>query len=240
MIKMFIGSSSNGEDAGIECVYEYSLRKHATDDIEIVWMRQTPDENNFWYNDATIHWSTPFSGYRWFIPEYCNFKGRAIYTDCDMINLHDIKELWDTPLDGKPIGARRGQRFGGHEFCVMLIDCAAMEDHVVPIRRQKHNTEFHHRMIKKFSGNSDLVKDIDPRWNCLDGEDFGIGEIKQLHYTNMATQPWRPEWYNGPQKEHPREDIKQLYYDWLDEAVGEGFIPTPPEKVIDNYAIIGR
>ena len=241
MIRMFIGSSSNGEDCTIEAAYEYSLRKHTDEEIDITWMRQTPDIDDVWYHNNTERWSTPFSGYRWFIPEHCNFEGRAIYTDCDMINFKDINELWETDLKGKPIAARKGVRFGGHEFCVMVIDCEAIKDHLIPISRQKNIAEYHHRMIGLFSGNEDLVEELDPRWNCLDGEDYEIDDIWHLHYTNMATQPWQPEWYVGPKKEHPRKDIERLYYNWTKEAttIG-GYGLYEPGRVIEDYDIIGQ
>ena len=240
MTRLFIGSSSNGEDAQIEAVYEYTLRKNSKKHLEINWMRQTADQDSFWYHENTEMWSTPFSGYRWFIPEHCNFEGRAIYTDCDMINFKDINELWNFDMKGKPLAARRGDRFGGHEFCVMLIDCQKMKEHIVPVSRQADLTEYHKRMISKFSGNEELVEDLDPRWNCLDGEDLAINDIWQLHYTNMATQPWRPSWYTGSQTGHPREDIEQLFWSKLDECTLAGQGPKEFEHEIDDYLIIGR
>ena len=33
-----------------------------------------------------------------------NYKGRAIYTDVDMINFRNMKHLFDTDLCGKPFG----------------------------------------------------------------------------------------------------------------------------------------
>ena len=213
-INIFIGSSSMGEDKDIEKVYVNSIMENVSRDVEIHFMRQTNDKDSFWYNEASERWSTPFSGYRWYIPEAMNFKGRAIYTDCDMINFRDMAELIDTDLKGKPLGARPGTRFGGHEFCVMVYDCAKMEEHVVPVSRQKNMVDYHQRMIQKFSGNKNLVEDLDPRWNSLDGDTgkvFGE-EIYQLHYTNMATQPWKPAWYTGQTAEHPRQDLADEFF----------------------------
>ena len=86
MIKMFIGSSSKGEDKDIEIAYEYSINQNTKEEVQIEWMRQSDDPNSYWGCWETHTWPTPFSGFRWGIPEYCNFEGRAIYTDCDMIN----------------------------------------------------------------------------------------------------------------------------------------------------------
>ena len=75
-----------------------------------------------------IRTGVPFSGFRWGIPEACNFEGKAIYTDVDMINMRDMAELVDLEvLKGKLCLARDGKRFGGKEFCVIVFDCAKWE-----------------------------------------------------------------------------------------------------------------
>ena len=238
-VKIFIGSSSNGEDSYIENIYEYSLRKNCSIDLEITWMRQ--NKEGLWSHNNTQMWSTPFSGFRWFIPEICNFKGRAIYTDCDMINFKDMASLLETDMRNKPIAARKGQRFGGHEFCVMVFDCERIQDMLIPITRQKNIPEYHHRMIHKFSGNSELVEDLDPRWNCLDGEDRKIDDIWQLHWTKMSTQPWKPGWFTGVTEEHPRKDLVKLLEEMHIDAEKAGY--TANSKLYkDNieYGIIGQ
>jgi len=114
-IKLFIGTSSNGEDNMIEAAYEYSLKKNTKHELDIVWMQQTADKKNYWHGWNSKRWSTPFSGFRWGIPQYCNFKGRAIYTDCDMINLRDIADLWNLDIpDDKWMLARDGVRLNGN------------------------------------------------------------------------------------------------------------------------------
>ena len=235
-VRLFIGSSSNNEDDRIENAYLNSLDKHSTTDIDITFMRQSNNTESYWSGWSTSLWSTPFSGFRWGIPEFLGFEGRAIYTDLDMINLRDITELYNYDLGGKPIAARKGKRFNGHEFCVMVIDCKKIQQHLIPVSRQKNNEEYHHRMIYNFSGNDDLVQELDPRWNCLDGEDLKIEDMYQIHYTDMATQPWRPKWYVGPQREHPRKDVVELFEKY------EKLIHRSQEKNEDivNYNIIGK
>ena len=173
--------------------------------------------------------------------QICNFKGRAIYTDCDMINFKDMASLLETDMRNKPIAARKGQRFGGHEFCVIVFDCERIQEMLVPITRQKNIVEYHHRMIQKFSGNDKLVQELDPRWNCLDGEDRKIDDIWQLHWTNLATQPWRPGWYVGEQKPHPRPDLVSLLNEMHQEAKDAGYISNSKLYEDDiHYGIIGQ
>ena len=240
-VRLFIGSSANGEDCEIEAAYENSLRKNTKCNLEITWMRQTNDLDSPWGGWNTTRWSTPFSGFRWAIPEVCGFEGRAIYTDCDMINYRDIGELWDLDMNGKPLAAREGQRFGGHEFCVTLIDCKIMSNYVnMPIARMKNVDSLHRRLITKFSGDFSHVHSLDPRWNVLDGEGYKIDEMWQLHFTNMATQPWKPAWFTGVSKEHPRKDVVAEFYRARDDAFSNGYLQSsaPSDQII--YNIIGR
>ena len=60
----------------------------------------------------------------------------------------------------------------------------------------------------------------------------------QLHFTNMSTQPWEPEWYQGTRCIHPRKDILEVYFQLLDEASANGFKPSKYKKEV-NYKIIG-
>lgn len=244
-VQIFIGSSSNGEDRDIEAVYEYTLRKNMPNrPLGISWMRQTNQEDNFWHGFDTRNWSTPFSGFRWAIPEACGFKGRAIYTDVDMINNRNIGDLFDIDMQGKPFAARRGSRFGGHEFCVMVIDCERAQDFVMPVSRQKRIPEYHHRCIASYSGSAEFVHDLDPRWNCLDGEDLAFEDIWQLHWTKMATQPWKPAWFKGKTQEHPRQDLVKKFNELVIEAQDAGFDARNNyrnyEIVPVKYDIIGQ
>lgn len=241
-MKIFIGSSSNGEDAPSEAVLEYTLRKNTKRDLEIIWMRQTDDPTSYWHGFQTQRWSTPFSGYRWAIPEYCNFEGRAIYMDEDMMNFRDIGDLFDMDLGPgrRPFAARRGQRFGGHEFCVMVINCKYAKDWLLPVERQRMLPDYHHRCINQFSGDESFVAEMDPRWNCLDGEGRELEDIFHLHWTKMSTQPWKPAWFTGTPEEHPRQDLVKLFWHVLEEAKAAGYQPKIPNTPPIQYNIIGR
>ena len=46
-VRVFIGTSSNGEDAKIEMAYEHSIRKNCSRPVDITWMRQTNDKDSF-------------------------------------------------------------------------------------------------------------------------------------------------------------------------------------------------
>lgn len=86
MIRVFIGSHKRFERC--EPVIEYSIRKYASEPVDIKFLR--PE-----YYGCEDSGCTGFSKMRWEIPRICNYKGHAIYLDVDMILLSDIKELWE-------------------------------------------------------------------------------------------------------------------------------------------------
>ena len=239
-VRLFIGTSANGEDADAEMAYEYTLRKNTSRDLEIVWMRKS--HTGFWsgWNDSA--WSTPFSGFRWGIPEFCRFKGRAIYTDVDMLNFEDIGNLFDLPIpDHNAMLARNGKRFGGKEFCVILFDCERCGEY--PNFQQAFTRgrapRFHHSMID-LAQNLAIVGDLDPKWNSHDGD---VRPFSQLHFTNMATQPWRPSWFTGEPKEHPDQDLVDIFWKTHSAALMAGYdlldyVPNPNQPI--EYGIIGK
>ena len=239
--RIFIGTSPNGYDREIENVYEYSLRKNCSTRLEIIWMRQSNKNFSIWNGWDSSLWYTPFSGFRWAIPEACDFKGRAIYTDVDMINFKDISLLQNVDLNGKPFAARQGRRFGGFETCVMVIDCEKAKNFLPSVKKMKADKNMHDKLRHKFCSSQKYIKPINPKWNCLDGEEYNLEDIYQLHFTNMATQPWKPQWYTGQTKKHPRKDVEEIFYTLKEEANKAGFfsksIPNH-EKVI--LEIIGR
>lgn len=207
MIKIFVGTSKNGEDTVAEKTLEYSLRKHCQEDLEINFMRNT--ENGIFGKFDDRKWATPFTNLRWAIPEYCNFEGRAIYMDVDQLNLRDISELYNTDMGDRPFASRNNR------LCVMVLDCEKMKNHLKPISQIKkdsaYGTNIYWNILKQGF-------DIDPRWNCLDGENRAIPDIWHLHFTGMPTQPWKPSWFKGIHKEHPRQDLVALWKSFAKEA----------------------
>jgi len=236
-VRMFIGTSSNGEDALAEMAYEYTLRKNTERELEIVWMRKS--DTGFWSGFEDERWSTPFSGFRWAIPEYCGFEGRAIYTDVDMLNFEDIGNLLDVEIpDNKWIVARNGKRFGGKEFCVMVFKCEKFKNNAMPLAENwKHVDSAHHQFIHLFQ-QGNLVGDLDPKWNSHDGD---VMPCSILHYTHMPTQPWKPSWFTGVSEPHPKPELVELFWKTVDEAEKNGY--NRKDYEIDRgikYGIIGK
>jgi len=210
MLKIFVGTSQNGEDDIAEKTLKYSLEKHSSEPIEVIFMRNR--EDSFFGKFDSSHWATPFTNLRWAIPEYCSFSGRAIYMDVDQLNLRDISELYHIDLQEKAFAARENR------LCVMVLDCEKMEPLVAPVSIIKKRTKYGNENYLRFLRNR---CDMDKRWNCLDGEGRSIEDIWHLHFTSMPTQPWKPAWFKGKTKPHPRKDLVSLWETYRDEALAK-------------------
>ena len=158
MIKIFVGTSPNGEDDVAEKTLKYSLEKHSSEPLEVIFMRNK--ENGFMGKFDSSRWATPFTNLRWSIPEYCSFTGRAIYMDVDQLNLRDISELYSIDLRGKAFASR------GNRLCVMVMDCEKMEPILAPVSVIKKRSNYGNDNYRNFLR---MAADMDPRWNCLDG-----------------------------------------------------------------------
>ena len=184
-VKLFVGCSANGEDAESQAVLEYTVRKNSSLPVDIVWMKQTHDETSPLYGWSTYTWATPFSGFRWAVPELCNFEGKAIYCDSDFIWLSDIAKLWNQNFQtGKVVMAKGGDN--SWRYCSCLWDCSAAQEYLLPISRMKALKESHQRMMSFFSQNTNVVQLFEGTWNCVDGEDLPIDKIDALHYSSMS------------------------------------------------------
>ena len=263
-IRIFIGTSANDEDLEFQSVLEYSLRKHhPADDLDITWMRLSRDPASFWYSNSkkktgwsTKSYHTPFSALRWGVPAACNYEGKAIYLDVDMIAMADIAELWNQPFQ---TGAAMISR--NPAICVCMYDNLAMKALLPPIEQIRQvpglYRDLRQRMLNKPGA---IQRYTGGNWNCLDlkkengGEYASVTdpEIKVLHFTEVPTQPHlrhaiprlakegRQHWYMKnagvaakPVHDHHRKDALAFFDTMLAEAQVAGYTldkyrnPTP-------------
>ena len=248
-IRIFVGVSGNDEDLEFASVLHYSLEKYASQPLDITWMRLSRDPASFWYSDPkprkgwnTWGWVTPFSALRWGIPAACNWQGKAIYLDIDMVPRADIAELWNQPI---PKGAVMLSK--PEALCVTMYDCAAMRNVLPPLDKIKSIPGLYRTIRRQLRGWA--VARYQGDWNCLDmrrvpgeGEYASVDDpaIKLLHFTTIPTQPHlryamprlaregRRHWAMVAPRDHHRKDALKLFDDLLIEADNAGY-------KLDNY-----
>lgn len=233
MIPIFVGCAPNHEDAESQAVLEWSIRKHTSEPVEIRWMYLSSEKSLPFTGWETSRWATPFSGFRWIVPELCGNEGHAIYCDSDFMFLADVAELWaQKPGPGQVVTGKGGAAW---RLCCCLWDCAAARAYLPVIDELRRDSNTHGRLNSYFL-HSELVRPFNGDWNCLDarhGEE--LADVKALHYTDMRTQPQlkyaiprlaalgRSHWYDGATRPHARPDVQELFDTLLAEAADHGY-----------------
>lgn len=240
-IKVFVGCDPNNCDLEQMMVLDYSIKKHTTKPVDIIWMQISHDATSFWYSDQdaktgwrTEKWATPFSGFRWAIPAYCGFKGRAIYMDTDVIVLSDLGSLWEHPITENAIVAAKGGKSTAR-LCTCVWDCEKAQAILPNIESLKQNPDSHKNLMKLIKERPELVEPYQDHYNCIDGEGLDISAIKILHYSDMGTQFSHKysiprlaknntqHWFDGEILPHPRPDLAALFDQYYQEALQAGY-----------------
>lgn len=233
-IRIFVGCAANHEDLESQAVLEWSIRKYSSLPYEITWMSLSADPASPFYGWRTENWATPFSGFRWAVPQLAGYVGNAIYMDSDFIVLADLADLWAQSFEpGKVVLAKGGTNW---RLCCSVWDCVRAQRYIPDINVLRSDPDSHRRMHAQFGAKSALVQPFQGDWNNLDGRDGKpLSEIKALHYTDMRTQPQLefacprlqaeglPHWYDGSTGVHPRADIRELFASLLAEAAENGY-----------------
>lgn len=241
MIRLFVGADGTNGDLESQAVLEYTVRKHASLPVDIVWMQQ--QAKGPWSGWQCGSGRTPFTHFRWAIPSVCGYDGRAIYTDSDFLFLADIAELWRQPIP--EVGLVRNPKGKLSTSCI-LFDCAKAKGHVPDLDTLKKMPDAHSTVLSYFRAHLGLLTAFEGNWDCADFEkdvkqkgNLSDPRIKAIHYTRMEQQlhlkhalkrlkaEGRRHWYTGEVFAHPRQDLQALFDALLEDAIAHGY---PPER----------
>ncbi len=199
-VRIFLGTEKAQHRA--ERVFVYSVEKFRNKQrrYEIYLMKDLPGFD-------TRKWRTNFTMYRFAIPEFGNFSGKAIYNDVDQIYLADPALLFDVDMAGC------GYMSVAHnDTSVMLMDCARMGEYWNLANATSGTKKSLHDAVKQIDN---LWQACDKGWNTRDCE-HPLDEIKCLHYTALHTQPWQPTPEQYSYHYHPLAYLWQQLEDELD------------------------
>lgn len=158
-------------------------------------------------------WITGFTNYRFAIPYFCDYRGRAIYNDVDQVWLTDPAELFDHDM-----GPAGFLSINDHDSSVMLIDCKRMAG----VWSRENVLRTTRKRIEARARAAGLWGPMDGRYNARDAE-YVPGESACVHFTTLHTQPWRPfpDWFV-----YHHNPTGSLWFDLEDEANRERFLPV--------------
>jgi len=171
-------------------VFAHSVQRHTARAVQV---RTIDNALSPIPDDPRYQPYTEFSFARFVIPSLCDYAGRAVYMDSDMLVFADIGELWDTDLQGAAIAIEKGSRDQadrGKHAAVMLLDCAKLpwkvEDIVAGL-----GTRYAYKALMQVDPllRPGMMRELIPAgWNELDH--FEPGRTRNIHYTKIVTQPW--------------------------------------------------
>ena len=206
-INFFIGYDAKEDIAYRVC--KYSLLKRASSKVKVISLKlEELISRNFYTRPIDPLASTQFTYSRFLVPKLMNFKGWAVFCDCDFIFLDDVTNLIKSLDETKAV------------YCVKH-DYTPKEKHKMDGQKQtiyprKNWSSFilfncSHPSTKKLTVNTvnsesgaylhqfkwckdEEIGSLDERWNWLEGWTSNHNDNKPfaVHFTRGG--PWFPEW----------------------------------------------
>jgi hypothetical protein len=232
-IRLFVGADCNNSDLESQAVLEWSVRKYASLPVDITWMQVA--STGPWSGWQTASMRTPFTHFRWSIPDVCGYQGRAIYCDSDFIFRADVAELWRQPIPGILLTRNPG---GKLRTCCMLFDCAKCRGHIPTIDKLRQRRDAQAETVAYLKAHSGLMAPFDGDWNAIDLKGYDSIDdprIKAIHYSRIETQlhlkyaiprlqrEGKSHWYTGAVGPHWRPELVALFDALLVEAREHGY-----------------
>lgn len=208
-LKIFIGWDSR-EDIAYQ-VARQSILDHASVPVEIIPIKQHElRQAGLYWRDIDKLAATEFTYTRYLIPELVEYKGWALFIDCDFLFVEDVAKLFDlkddkyaimcaqhdyTPAEGiKMDGQKQTQYPRKNWSSMMLINCKHPSNRVLTkalVNDPEKTGAFFHR----FTWLTDAeIGTVSHEWNWLVNwyKEPDNGKPKVIHYTEGG--PWFKEY----------------------------------------------
>jgi lipopolysaccharide biosynthesis glycosyltransferase len=210
-LKIYVGWDSREDIAYTAC--NQSIIDTASVDVDIIPLKQKTLRNDelYWREKDKLA-STEFTFTRFLVPELQEFKGWALFIDCDFIALEDVKKLFDqkddkyavmcaqhdyTPKEGTKMDGKEQHQYPRKNWSsMMLINCGHPSNKKLT-KELVNNEDVTGAYLHRFSWLDDKeIGQLSHEWNWLVGwyKEPEDGKPKFLHYTEGG--PWFPEYYD--------------------------------------------
>lgn len=195
MIRIFIGYDRSESVAAY--VLAHSISARASEPVSFTFLNRT-QFNYFYSRERGPLDSTDFSLTRFLVPYLCDYKGFALFMDCDMLMRGDVAELWSHSLFNKAVSVvqhdytpAKSKKFLGQAqtkylrknwTSVMLFDCS--QCFVLTPQFVQRESGLNLQQLNWIT--DDKIGAIPKQWNYLVGEENQCAgnEAKLIHYTN--------------------------------------------------------
>lgn len=212
-MKVFVGTEPKQWLASE--VLRYSILKRTKAELDFQELKYLPIKLN-------LPMYTGFSIFRYAIPELCNYQGKAIYLDADVVVVSDLLDLWN--LTGKPALARSmhpkktqmDEPLAGRYTSVMLLDCERLTHWKLDewVEKINQDNSLYGKTMQALPGGlaTEDFGDLPENYNHLDHFDE---TTKIIHYTHVPSQPWKV----------PGHPFARVFLEELKSAIEEDEIP---------------
>jgi lipopolysaccharide biosynthesis glycosyltransferase len=213
MINVFIGFD-NKEKIAYHVLSE-SIRRNSTKPIAITPLAINNLTDDF-VRERNTNQSTEFAFSRFIIPHLMNYRGWALFMDCDMLMKADIAELWRlrddkyavqvckhdyTPKEEtKFLGQVQTKYEKKNWSSFMLMNCKKCTQLTPNYVNSASGLELHQF---KWLETENLIGNLPLEWNWLVGEYNYKEDVKNIHYTkggpyfkDYDTCDYSTDWFN--------------------------------------------
>tara|TARA_B100000959_G_scaffold271626_1_gene319970 strand:- start:105 stop:782 length:678 start_codon:yes stop_codon:yes gene_type:complete len=206
MIHIFIGYDSKEKVAFN--VLAYSILKNSTKPVSITPI-YLPNIRDDFVRERNNLSSTEFSFSRFMVPHLMNYKGWAVFMDCDQLMVGDVAELWRlrddkyavqlckhdyTPKEDKKFLDQIQTKYEKKNWSsFMLMNCNKCHELTPDYVNSATGLQLHQF---KWLESDELIGELPLEWNWLvDEPGYNTkSKINNIHYTKGG--PWFKEYAN--------------------------------------------
>ena len=233
-LRIYVGWDSREDIAYQAC--RQSLKDTASVPIKVIPLKQTQlKRDEMYWRDKDQLASTEFTFTRFLLPELAEFKGWALFIDCDFIALDDVKELFDqrdnkyalmcaqhdyTPKANTKMDGQQQHNYPRKNWSsMMLVNCGHPSNRLLT-KELVNDPKVDGKYLHRFSWLEDEeVGKLSHEWNWLVGwyKEPEDGKPKFLHYTEGG--PWFEKYkdceynleYYRAERKYLSQEIQNLY-----------------------------
>ena len=225
MNKVFVGYDPREDIAYQVCKYSIETQSK---NVSVHPLKQSELRSAGWYKRPIDKLaSTEFTFTRFLVPELANFKGWAVFMDCDMILTTDIKELFDqaddkyavmcvqhdyTPKEGMKMDGQKQTIYPRKNWSsVVLFNCAHPSNARLT-QDMVNDPELNGAYFHRFSWLKDEeIGELEHTWNYLVGVYDDIETPKLIHYTEGG--PWFENYRNCEFSDLWKQELQDMMND---------------------------
>jgi hypothetical protein len=199
-VRVFIGYDER--EAIAFSVLSHSIHRHSSKPVSISPLSLGQLDGLMWRERHELQ-STDFSFSRFLVPYLCDFRGWAVFMDCDMLVVDDIADLWalrnglfavqvvqhdHRPTEGTKFLDQPQTSYEKKNWSsVMLLNCAQCTALTPKYVNTASGLDLHRF---RWLDREEAIGELPPRWNHLVDYDPPLppDELSNLYFTSGG--PW--------------------------------------------------